>query len=134
MRFFSVVRFIPLTPGSPRLLLYSVPALVRLSLRPSLGRYLGHVLVPATFLGKSSLCRLRGGRPAALAQHPLLDVTLGSCRDRQRAGRHVPADDGPAAGDGAVADVDRRDERVVGPRPGVAAHRRTVLLHAVVVG
>ena len=62
--------------------------------------------------------------PGALALHPAGQVALRAARDGQRSRRHVAAYDGAAAGRGAVADLDRGDERVVGAAPEPAADDR----------
>src|SRR5512145_2765273 len=111
-----------------------MPAASRLSLRRYLGRDLGVIFVGLRTLGECRFGGLRGLGAGTLAEHPLLDVTLRPGGHRERAWRHVTAHDRPATGHGAVADAHRRDERVVGPGPGMPPDRRTVLVHPVVVG
>ena len=78
--------------------------------------------------------RLGLRRAGPLALRPAGEVALRPARDRQRARRDVAAYDGPATGRGAVADLDRRDEGVVGAGAGVTADAGAVLGDPVVVG
>src|SRR5690349_3956709 len=102
MRFFSVVRFIPVTCACSWVAGW-VPS--GFWPRSGPGPNTGVRLVSAGCLPGHI-----GGPFGRLPGGVALEVALGAAADRERPGRHVAAYDGAAAGHRAVADLDRRDE------------------------
>ena len=139
IRFFSVVRFIPVTRRDSSLSWSASGegsfggAGQKSDPHPGhhqpRGHCLGRLLL---FTRRSRGLGLRRAGPLRL--RPALEVALRGAADGQRAGRHVAAYDGAAGGARAVADLDRCDEGVVGAGLGVAPDDGAVLGHAVVVG
>src|SRR6476661_5509050 len=133
MRFFSVVRFIPVTVCSSW-----IAGRVRSGFSPNGaglpnfgGTLVRHVSSTRGLRVGRGLRLLRAG---PLRLRPVLEVALRAAGDGERPRGHVAAYDGAAGRAGAVADRDRRDEGVVGPGLRVPADRRAALGDSVVVG